>query len=165
MAAETTQHNTRGALPDDAWITQGPPITTLRPHARGMLPGIAFSEPVRRGARQAHPARRSDSKYTQTGAQLNTDQRPLAHPQEDAQQTGATSNATSVSVCTQPEQTRGRREPQRRRGASSEKGKHDKVAGWTSPAGHRTCLPLRSGGTARLSDGVIISSSTLPGAP
>ena len=79
MAADSTQHNTEGALPDDAWIIWGPLITTWRPYAQGMLAYLAFSDSVRRRAQQAHLARRSGSDGAQTRAQMNTDHRPLAH--------------------------------------------------------------------------------------
>ena len=131
-AADSTQHDIEGALPDDAWTTWGPLITTWRPYAQGMLTYLAFSDSVRRGARPAHLARRSDSDGAQTRAQMTSDHRPLALPQEDAHHPGTTSNATSVRVCMQSEQTRGRREPQRRRRAGTEKSEHAKVTSRTS---------------------------------
>ena len=131
--ADSTQHDDEGALPDDARTSWGPLNTTLRPHARGMLTEIASPGSVRRGAQTAHLARQSDSDGAQTRAQMGTDHRPLAHLPEDAHHPGTTSNATITRLCSQTEQTGGRREPQRRRRARSEESEHAKVTSRTSP--------------------------------
>ena len=75
--ADSTQHDTEGASPDDARTTWGPLNTTWRPYARGTLTEIASPSSVRRGAQSAHLARRSDSDGAQTRAQMGTDHRPL----------------------------------------------------------------------------------------
>ena len=75
--ADSTQHDTEGASPDDARTTWGPLNPTLRPYAQGMLTEIASPSSARRGAQSAHLARRSDSDGAQTRAQTGTDHRPL----------------------------------------------------------------------------------------